>query len=658
MVSIIIPVYNAAPYILSSLDSVLGQTYKDWECILVDDRSTDDSREIIQAYIEEHPDVRIRLEVMPENSGASAARNRGLELAQGRYIAFLDADDLWYPKKLAKSLDFMDKQGAGFVFTAYAFADENAKPNGKIVRVPDTLHYREALSRTIIFTSTVLVDTKKIDRSLLRMPHVPSEDTATWWNILRQGHVAYGLDQPLTIYRRPQKSLSSDKKTAVKRIWNLYRNVEHLGRATSALCFVRWAFRATVRRFVDDAVRAHFEAIKRFTVLQLSLIGLLFHTAIYGIFWFQTLYPELSRVRFSQKGYNLGIGLTLWFRGHILILLIYFFLLAFLSKSAGGMRTGYLKPGNVFSSEVTALVLTNVFTYFQLSLMRNWLLSVKPFLTIFGLQVVVALAWSFLSDQIYRHVFPPRETLVVAFEECGEILEKFATRKDRFNITNVISVEKGNTLEAVKREVLRWYGGILIVGGDDESRKTLLEYCYRRFIRVYLVPEISDLLVQGADSMDLFDTPILELKEYTIRWETRLIKRTLDIIISFFALLLSSPYHLYKVLRQGRGEGDVLCMGKDGKPFMKHGKGLINVLLGSMSLVGPHPTPYEVAKEQIEKDERFYFRYRIKPGLLGMSQIYGKEDTSEEDRYKLDLYYILHYSVLGDIKLLLQFVRF
>lgn len=192
--------------------------------------------------------MRLRLVKKERNQGAAAARNTGLDMASGRYIAFLDADDVWLPHRLEAGLRFMEEKKAGFVFSAYEFGDEQARGTGKIVHVPEKLTYRKALSRTVVFTTTTLFDTTLVPKELLRMPTVPSEDTATWWQILRNGHVAYGLDQVLAIYRRPAKSLSSNKLVALQRIWNLYRKQEKLGLFSSAFYFCFWALRATLRR--------------------------------------------------------------------------------------------------------------------------------------------------------------------------------------------------------------------------------------------------------------------------------------------------------------------------------------------------------------------------------------------------------------------------
>lgn len=253
LISIIVPVYNAAGYIEDTIRMVTEQTYTDWELILVDDCSKDDSRQVMRSCVEAYigqgfEESRFRLIFKEENEGAARARNTGIDAALGRYIAFLDADDIWMKDKLQKELVFLQEKGAGFAFTSYEFGDENAKGTGKIVHAPETLTYRKALSRTVIFTTTVLLDTHVIEKELMHMPVVKSEDTALWWKLLKAGHTAYGLDEVLAIYRRPAKSLSSNKFEAIKRIWYLYRKQEGLSLVESAYYFVFWALRATLRR--------------------------------------------------------------------------------------------------------------------------------------------------------------------------------------------------------------------------------------------------------------------------------------------------------------------------------------------------------------------------------------------------------------------------
>lgn len=243
LVSIVIPVYNAEKCISDTVASIKSQSYKNWEIIMVDDGSDDRSLDIMNALACDN------IKVLSCGKGSAAiARNKGIDEAKGRYIAFLDADDLWYSDKLEKQLEFMEKKDAAFSFTGYEFADEYGVSVNKVVQVPGTISYRQALKNTTIFTSTVIFDMNKLNKDDIHMPNVKSEDTATWWKVLKSGVTGYGLNEALTLYRRSAGTLSSNKVEAIRRIWNLYRNVEGLSLPYSCLCFVFWAFRAVFRR--------------------------------------------------------------------------------------------------------------------------------------------------------------------------------------------------------------------------------------------------------------------------------------------------------------------------------------------------------------------------------------------------------------------------
>ena len=246
-VSIIVPVYNARNYIKATIDCVRRQTYRNWELLLILDGCSDGTDEVVSEYLEQVQDERVKLLSQP-NQGAARARNLGVGKASGRYIAYLDADDLWMEGKLADQVAFMQDRRAAFSFTGYEFAGQDGTGTGKIVHVPAVMEYRDALKNTTIFTSTVMFDTQKIKKSALEMPQIKSEDTALWWRILRSGEKAYGLDENLVLYRTGNNSLSSNKLEAVRRIWGLYRRSEGLGVVRSAYYFCFWAVRAVRRR--------------------------------------------------------------------------------------------------------------------------------------------------------------------------------------------------------------------------------------------------------------------------------------------------------------------------------------------------------------------------------------------------------------------------
>lgn len=249
LVSIVTAVHNAENYFAETIKTVREQSYRNWEWIIVDDKSDDNTVAIINETLKQTGDKRIYLIKLDRNSGAAKARNAGIKAARGRFLAFLDADDLWAHDKLARQVDFMRERNCAFSFTGYEFADANGKPNGKIVRVPVKISYRQALKNTTIWTSTVMFDMEKLDVDDVLMPDVRrGQDTATWWKVLKKIDYAYGLNEVLSFYRRSAGSLSSNKLTALKRTWNLYRNVEGLGFCKSCECFIVYCFNAVRRR--------------------------------------------------------------------------------------------------------------------------------------------------------------------------------------------------------------------------------------------------------------------------------------------------------------------------------------------------------------------------------------------------------------------------
>ncbi len=247
LISIIVPVYNAERFLLDTIKTVNEQIYENWELIFVNDCSKDGSSGIINKEINKNS--KIRLINLEKNSGAAIARNKGIDNANGRYITFLDSDDLWDKEKLKKQVEFMKKNNSCFSYTGYQFADENGIPNGKKVNVPNKITYKEALKNTTISTITVMLDMTLLSKEDIYMPNIRrGQDTATWWKILKKINNADGLNEILSFYRRTSDSLSSNKLIALKRTWNLYRNVEHLNIFYSIYNFLWYCFNALKRR--------------------------------------------------------------------------------------------------------------------------------------------------------------------------------------------------------------------------------------------------------------------------------------------------------------------------------------------------------------------------------------------------------------------------
>lgn len=225
LVSIITPLYNSERFIDTTIKSVLSQTYTNWELIIVDDGSTDKGFDI--AHQHHLKDCRIRLFKQDRNSGAAACRNTAIEKARGKYIAFLDSDDLWEPNKLMTQINKMNETGAVFTFTSYKLIDEEGIELDKIVRCPESLVYKQQLRYNHIGCLTAMYNADGLGK--LYMPIIRKrQDYALWLKILKLGVVGVGIDECLATYRIRKNSLSSNKFELLKWNWRLYREVENL----------------------------------------------------------------------------------------------------------------------------------------------------------------------------------------------------------------------------------------------------------------------------------------------------------------------------------------------------------------------------------------------------------------------------------------------
>ena len=242
-VSIITPCFNAEQTIEKTVNSVISQAFKDWELILVDDQSTDNTYERAQRLAAK--DNRIKLSQLEANGGAAKARNRGIELAQGRFIAFIDADDEWATSKLSTQIEWMINEGAALTYTAYSKTNqEGIRLN--LVGVPDKVSYRDLLKTNYIGCSTAIYDTDLVGK--VYMPDIRRrQDYGLWLRILKLTPEARGLNVPLTNYLVHDHSLSSNKRVSSTYNWKIYREIENLPLVVSAYYFLQYAIRGVLR---------------------------------------------------------------------------------------------------------------------------------------------------------------------------------------------------------------------------------------------------------------------------------------------------------------------------------------------------------------------------------------------------------------------------
>lgn len=244
-VSIITPSYNSSHFIENCIKSVLSQSFNDWELLIVDDCSKDNSLNLIKSITK--GDDRIQLIALDENVGAAEARNIAIRQAQGSYIAFLDSDDVWKSDKLEKQLAFMKSENIAFSFTSYQPMSENGNDFYAVIQAPKSITYKQYLRNTIIGCLTVIIDREKTGD--FEMPNIrSSHDMALWLLIMKRGFKAYGLQDNLAFYRIVSSSNTAKKWKAAKEVWDVYRKVEKLSIIHSALNFLGYAFNAVKKR--------------------------------------------------------------------------------------------------------------------------------------------------------------------------------------------------------------------------------------------------------------------------------------------------------------------------------------------------------------------------------------------------------------------------
>ena len=365
----------------------------------------------------------------------------------------------------------------------------------------------------------------------------------------------------------------------------------------------------------------------------------------------------------------------------------------------GSLKIGRFRRIEVLLSQYLSLFLTNVVMYVVISLLAFRFVTPFYLFVVLLAEMLVSTIWNVIVIKLYNRIFQPWKILLVYGERpAADLVYKVEARRDKYAIYDAVNINEG--MEQIKKRILDFQAVII---GDIPAveRNDVLKYCYAQKVRAYVIPKISDIILMGADRIHVFDTPFMLSRGYTLSFDQPFGKRTLDIILSVLLLIAASPFMLLMALAiklYDHGPvfySQVRCT-KGGKEFAIYKfrsmivdaekKGgvqlakehderitpvgrviraaridelpqLFNILKGDMSFVGPRPERPELIKEYSQEMPEFVFRMRVKAGLTGYAQVYGKYNTTPYDKLKLDLFYIENYSFWTDMKLILMTVK-
>lgn len=411
-------------------------------------------------------------------------------------------------------------------------------------------------------------------------------------------------------------------------------------------------------------------------VLQIVLL-----TVLYYIIW---------------RSYGTEVFPAYYGKGKYVLMGVYASLVILLFHYSEGFNYGHSKLSDISVSQCIAIFLVNFITYWQLSLIANIMISPLPILVLTIMDFVVCAGCCYLYTAFFHKYHSPRDIIMIYGTDNALNLEgKMSVRSDKYNITKKISVD--SAVEEIYDEVLK-HDAVLINDVPAQVRNDILKFCYSHAIRVYATPKISDIIISGAEEICLFDTPLLLIKGTGLTFEQKFFKRIMDIVLCSIAMVVAAPIMLIVALAIKIEDGGPVFFTQkratiDGKSFdilkfrsmivdaEKFGEvipatdrdpritkvgnviratridelpQILNILKGEMSIVGPRPERVEHVEKYSRDIPEFSYRLKVKGGLTGYAQIYGKYNTSAYDKLRLDLMYIEKYSILLDIKLILM----
>ena len=402
---------------------------------------------------------------------------------------------------------------------------------------------------------------------------------------------------------------------------------------------------------------------------------------------------------FWRNGYDEGIFPAYYGKGKFVLAGVYALLILMLFFNFDGFKFGYLKTTDELMAQWIALLMANFITYWQLCLIANVLITPVPILTLMVADVIVSTICTYTYSLIYHRFYVPKNMVMIYGSDNAIALKlKMDVRHDKYHISKLISEQEQHDFIY---DQLKEYDGVIINDVSAQFRNDLLKYCYQNQIRTYVAPKISDIILGGAMDITLFDTPLLLVKGKGLTAPQRFFKRAMDIVLCSIALVVFLPVMLGVALaikledggpvfyRQKRAtvngkefniikfrsmivnaekEGQSIPAVDNDPRITKVGKviratrldeipQIFNILKGDMSIVGPRPERLEHIEAYSKEIPEFGFRLKVKGGLTGYAQIYGKYNTSPYDKLRLDLMYIEKYSLMLDLKLILLTIR-
>ncbi len=425
-----------------------------------------------------------------------------------------------------------------------------------------------------------------------------------------------------------------------------------------------------------------FQKTFMFVVTILILASL---TAVFGYVW-------------MHYG-NIGIPWAFFRRGNILMIALYFVLLYIFSRIYGALKIDISKVGDIVYSQGLTTFMVDFIMYFVMSLVARGMVRVVPMLIMYLIQMGIIVIWAYVAAFLYKTLYPPRDMVVIySYHSATNLVWKMAVRDDQFHVCEAISVDRG--MEYIKERIDQ-YDGAIICDISGSLRNDILKYCYDANKYTYVMPKISDIIIRSGENVHLFDTPLLLLRNTGLTFERKVLKRFMDILLCTIALLAvgwlmilvaigikiedGGPvfYKQDRVTKDGKvfqiikfrsmivnaeADGKAHPAVTDDERITKIGKitratrfdempQIFNILKGDMSIVGPRPERVENVEEYTRDIPEFKYRLKVKAGLTGYAQIYGKYNTTAYDKLKLDLYYIENYSIRTDLRLIFMTVK-